>query len=109
MGYVKVAETKDLLEGGKLKISVEGRDILVSNINGEYFGIDNRCNHMGGSLYDGIMEGDRVSCPKHGTVFNLKTGEVEDRGKLFFIKVKVGNQRSYPVKIEGGDILVDIK
>ncbi len=108
MEFVKVATTKDLSKGSRLKITVGGKDILLSNINGEYFAIDNKCNHMGGSLYDGQMEGDKIICPKHGSVFNLKTGKVEERGKLFFIKVKVEDQRSYPVKIDDGNIYIEM-
>ncbi len=109
MEYVKVGKTADLVEKKVMKVAVKGKDILISNIKGEYFAIDNKCNHMGGSLVEGNIEGNKVICPKHGSVFDLKTGKVEEKGKLFFLKVKVKDQRKYPVKIEGNDIYIKVE
>lgn len=109
MSYIKVGKTSDLMAGKVMKVSIEGKDILISNIDGEYFAINNKCNHMGGSLVEGKLDGDKITCPKHGSVFNLKTGKVESRGKLLFVKVKVDAQSTYPVKVENDDIYIEIK
>jgi 3-phenylpropionate/trans-cinnamate dioxygenase ferredoxin subunit len=108
MEYVKVAQISELGVGSKKKISVEGKEILLTNIQNSYYAVDNTCPHMGGSLYDGNLEGSYISCPKHGSVFDVKTGKVVESGKLLFIKVKVHDIRSYPVKIEGSDIMIGI-
>lgn len=108
MAFVKAAQSTDLSSGEKKKISLEGKDILLTNINGSYYAVDNTCPHMGGSLYDGNLEGSHIVCPKHGSVFDVTNGEVVSRGKLLFIKVKVHNLRSYPVKIEGSDLLIEM-
>ena len=109
MKYVKIAQTTDLKIGEKKKIFVEGKEILLANIDGAYYSIDNKCPHMGGSLADGKLEGNNIVCPKHGSIFDVKTGKVSMRGKLFFIDVKVTDLKSYPVKIEDEDILIDIE
>lgn len=106
MKYFKIAQTTEFSAGSKMKISWEGKDILLTNIQDEYYAIDNTCPHMGGSLYDGNLEGSHITCPKHGSVFDVKTGEVVQQGKLLFIKVKVHDLHSYPVKIDGTDILI---
>ena len=109
MKYVKVAQSTELKSGEKKKISLDGREILLVNINNSYYAIDNKCPHMGGSLVDGKLEGSNIVCPKHGSIFDVKTGKVTMSGKMFFINVKVKDLKSYPVKIEDSDILIEIE
>ena len=108
MRYIKVAQTDDVKDGEKKKIMMADKVLLLTNIQGEYFVINNRCPHMGGSLYDGNLKGNQIICPKHGTAFDVRTGKVSVNGKLLFIKLKVGDVQSYPVKIEGSDILIGV-
>ena len=109
MTFVKAAQTTDLPSGEKKKITLEGKDILLTNIDGSYYAVDNTCPHMGGSLYNGNLEGKNIVCPKHGSVFDVTNGEVVEQGKLLFMKVKVHNLHSYPVKIEGADLLIGME
>jgi 3-phenylpropionate/trans-cinnamate dioxygenase ferredoxin subunit len=106
MRYAKATTTDQVPEGGKLKAAVEDKTLLITNIGGAYYAIDNRCPHMGGSLYDGKLEGDTVTCPRHKSVFSVKSGEVIQNGNIAFIRLKVSNAKAYPVKIEGEDLLV---
>jgi len=108
MQFVKAAQTSQIRNGGKLKVRLNHKDILLTMIDDVYYAIDNTCSHMGGSLYDGKLEGDHAVCPKHGSVFNVKTGTVVQPGKIFMIPVRVTDLRSYPVKIEGSDIMIDL-
>jgi 3-phenylpropionate/trans-cinnamate dioxygenase ferredoxin subunit len=109
MKYVKVSQTTKLTEGSKKKISINGKDILLTNVKGVYSAIDNTCTHMGGSLVDGDLQGNEIVCPRHGSIFNVQTGQVVQRGKLFMIKVKVTDLKAYPVKIEGTDLLIGVE
>lgn len=109
MNFVKAAKTNELTAGNKLKISLNGTEILLTNIDGSCFAIGNKCPHMGGSLADGKLEGENIVCPKHGSVFNVKTGKFVSPGKLLFMKVHTSDAKSYPVKVEGDDILVGIE
>jgi 3-phenylpropionate/trans-cinnamate dioxygenase ferredoxin subunit len=109
MKYVKVAQTTELREGEKKKISLEGKEILLTNIQNSYYAIDNKCSHMGGSLNDGKLNGSHVICPKHGSIFDVTTGKVVQSGKLLFIKVKVHDLNSYPIKIEGTDLMLGLE
>jgi len=108
MRYVKAALTGDVPPGGKKKVTVEGKTLLLTNVQGSYYAIDDRCPHMGGSLYEGILDGDTVSCPKHHTVFSVKTGRVLTNGSIAFFRLRVADARAYPVKAEGGDLLVGL-
>ena len=109
MGFVKVAETEELSAGTKKKVVVAGKNILLSNIGGKYYAISDKCPHMGGSLNEGTLEGSTITCPKHGAKFDIRTGKVVGDAKLLFIKIKVKDDTSYPVKLEGKDILIEIE
>ncbi len=109
MKYTLAAKVTELLPGDKKKISIEGKEILLTNVQGEYFAIDNTCSHMGGSLYDGDLDNNLIKCPNHGSVFDVRTGKLIKSGKILFINVKAADLRSYPIKIEGEDILLGIE
>ncbi|MCE5344233.1 MAG: Rieske 2Fe-2S domain-containing protein [Eubacteriales bacterium] len=108
MRYVKVLQADSLQDGEKIKVTPGDKALLVTRVQGAYYAIDNRCPHMGGSLYDGRLEGDTVLCPKHGTAFNVRTGKVTRNGRIAFISLKVSDVKAYPVKIENGDLLVGL-
>ncbi len=73
--------------------------ICVANVNGEISAMDNVCLHRGGPLGEGVIEGGKVICPWHGWAWDPKTGTTD-----------MGSERLavYPVKIEGGDVLIDL-
>lgn len=109
MQYSKVARLDELSNGEKRKISLGGKTLLLTKIDGVCYAIDNKCPHMGGSLYDGTLEGTNITCPRHGTTFDVRTGKVVSNGKLAFIKIKVRDADAYSVKIEDGDVLVGLE
>ena len=108
MRYVKVARADEVAQGGKLKVTAEDKTLLITNVDGAYYAIDNKCTHMGGSLYDGELKGDTITCPRHKTVFNVKTGEVVTNGRIAFVRFNVADTKAYPVKTKDGDLLVGL-
>lgn len=106
MNFIKAALTGELTPGSKLKITIEGNTILLANINGSYYAIDNKCPHLGGSLADGNLEGENIICPRHGSVFSVKSGKLVSPGKLLFMKVNPHDAKSYPIKVDGDDIFI---
>lgn len=108
MEYVKAAQTTELTAGNKKKIMVGEKAILLANIDGAYYAIDNTCPHLGGSLADGKLEGSHIVCPRHGSIFDVKTGKTIRGGKLLFIPFNVKDVASYPVKVEGTDIFIGV-
>ncbi len=109
MNYIKIAQTTDLSSTKKAKVTIENREILLVENEGSYFAVDNKCPHMGGSLFDGNLEGSTIVCPKHGSAFDVRTGKVASSGKILFVKVKVTDLTTYPVKVEGTDLLIGIE
>ena len=51
-------------------------DVAVFNVGGNFCATDEKCTHMQGHLSDGKLEGSTVTCPLHGSQFNVCTGEV---------------------------------
>jgi 3-phenylpropionate/trans-cinnamate dioxygenase ferredoxin component len=108
MAYTKAAQASAVPKGKAIKAAAGGKTLLLANIDGSYYAIANACPHMGGSLADGVLEGAVIACPRHGSKFDVRTGKLVAPGRLAFIKVKVSDTVSYPVKVEGDDILADL-
>ena len=101
MPFIKLTAQSDLPAADEAKEFPCGEKILcVANVNGVYSAIDNVCLHRGGPLGQGMIENGKVVCPWHGWAWDPKTGAAEQNPSL---KVAV-----YPLKIEGGDVLVEI-
>jgi 3-phenylpropionate/trans-cinnamate dioxygenase ferredoxin component len=108
MDYVKVAETSALPAGKMMKVTAGGKEILLANVGGSYYAIANKCTHLGGSLADGALDGNVVTCPRHHAQFDVKTGQAVSEAKIAFMKMKVKDEVKYQVKVEGANILIGI-
>jgi len=106
MEYVKVLDKAELPTNTMKIVVVDGKEVLLSNVDDAYYAIANKCTHAGGSLAGGVLKGSTVTCPKHGAQFDVKTGKAVGEAKIGFIKMKVKDEESYVVKVEGKDILV---
>jgi nitrite reductase/ring-hydroxylating ferredoxin subunit len=72
--YVEVAKTNEI-EPGQLKhVEVEKKEILIANIDGKFYSLDDRCSHMNASLAKGKVIGSDVVCAFHAAKFNIPTG-----------------------------------
>ena len=108
MEFIKMLNKSELPKNGMRIMSIKGRDILLLNVNGSYYAINNKCTHLGGSLGKGILNGTNITCPRHGAIFDITTGKNINEAKIGFIKMKVKDEETYPIKIDGDDILVGI-
>lgn len=73
---LKAIKKSDIALGQSITVDVEGKKVAVFNIDGEYFAIDNVCTHRGGSLSNGELDKNVVTCPLHSAKFDVKTGKV---------------------------------
>ncbi|WP_144905563.1 Rieske (2Fe-2S) protein [Halobellus captivus] len=71
----KVATTDELEPGSSSVVDVDGEQVALFNIEGEYFALSNVCPHQGGPLGQGRVEDNCVYCPWHGWQFDVETGE----------------------------------
>ena len=101
MGKIIVGKTSEIPPGKMQKTSVDGKDILVVNIDGNYYAIDDTCTHAGASLADGKLEGSIVTCDWHGAQFDCKSGKLEK------FPAKINDIKSYNVIVESDDVFVE--
>ena len=73
--FVEVVSRDALPPGAKLMIEIGGRSIIVFNVAGSFYAIDDTCTHDGGPLADGDFEGTEIQCPRHGARFDVRTGQ----------------------------------
>ncbi len=94
---IKIASTAEIPPGEMKLVEVEGEEVVVANIGGQFFAFANKCTHRGGPLAEGELKGEVVECPWHRGQFNVKTGEVAAPPPSRPIP-------TYTLKVEGGDI-----
>lgn len=99
--YVKVATNGELAPGQGKVVEVQGKEIALFNVGGAYFAIDNMCTHEEASLADGEISGFEVTCPLHGAKFDVRSGQV--LGPPAYDDVA-----SYPVRVSGADVEIDV-
>jgi 3-phenylpropionate/trans-cinnamate dioxygenase ferredoxin subunit len=101
MARERIGDAADVPEGEvRVLRCAGGRELAVSNIDGEYFAIDDLCTHDGGTLGEGRLRRGRVVCPRHGAQFDARTGKV-------LSLPAVRDVQAYPVTVEDGSLLVD--
>jgi 3-phenylpropionate/trans-cinnamate dioxygenase ferredoxin subunit len=120
--FVEAGKTGELADGAMKEVSTQGQPILLALVGGRYYATAGRCPHMGGHLSKGKLEGTVVTCPLHGSQFDLKDGKVvrwvggagimSTMGKaMSAIGAAAKTPRpliTYEIKIENGKILVKV-
>ena len=71
-----VAKTGDVPPGKMVGVEIEGDSILVANVDGRLYAMRAVCSHMGGHLDKGTLEGNVVTCPLHGSRWDITTGKL---------------------------------
>jgi nitrite reductase/ring-hydroxylating ferredoxin subunit len=107
-GYIKIAEKSEIPVGKMKKFVSQGKEILIANVNGNFYAISNKCTHAGGDLSQGTLEGNIVTCPKHKSKFDVTTGKVVSPPKMGLFHLKIKDAQSYTLKIENENILIKI-
>ncbi|MCH7808455.1 MAG: non-heme iron oxygenase ferredoxin subunit [Planctomycetes bacterium] len=98
---VHVADVGDVPEGGCILVEVAGRKVALFNIAGKYHAIDDLCPHEDGSLSEGEVEGNVVTCPFHDATFDVTSGAVLSPPAETGVK-------SYKVSVDGGAITIEV-
>lgn len=98
---VKVVLAAEVPWGSGKLVEVEGKRIAVFNMGGRYYAIDDACPHRGGPLSEGTLEGEVVTCPWHGSKFNVTTGAV-------FSPPARSGVTHYPLRESGGELSVEV-
>ncbi len=101
MGKILVGKTSEMPPDKLNKVSVDGKEVLVVNLDGNYFAMDDTCTHSGASLSEGQLDGSTVTCPWHGSTWDCKTGKLEK------FPAKINDLKSYKVTVESDNIFLE--
>ena len=97
--WVQMARAAEVKPGSMKRVMIEGHALLLVNVDGRYYTVDDTCTHEDASLSSGSLRGEFVKCPLHGSRFNVITGAVLD-------DPAEQDLQTYPVKIVGDAIFV---
>ena len=113
--FIEVGKASEFKDGDMKKVLARGREVLIARVGDNYYAADNRCPHIGGNLSQGRLKGTIVTCPWHGSQFDLTDGRVvrwTDWPKLIATLGKIlkspKSLNIYTVRVEGDNILVEI-
>ncbi|ABM03315.1 Rieske (2Fe-2S) domain protein [Psychromonas ingrahamii 37] len=97
--WISVLPADELSAGMTKVLALDQIELLLINIAGEFFAIENRCSHDGGELNGGEICAAEITCPRHGARFNIKTGAVLSAPAF-------ENIATYPVRIIDNEVQV---
>jgi 3-phenylpropionate/trans-cinnamate dioxygenase ferredoxin component len=97
--WVTVARVDELKPGARQLVDVDGSQLVVFNLDGKYYAIEDVCTHDGGQLTGGEIEGDQIICPRHGARFCIRTGAA-------LTAPAYEATATFPVRIENGEVQV---
>ena len=99
--WIEVGSLEDIPPLGARVVETADGDIAVFRAaNDEVFALRDKCPHKGGPLSQGIVSGKRVACPMHDWKIQLDSGDA--------VAPDVGCAATFPVKMEGGKIMLSL-
>lgn len=102
---VDIASTSDIPEGEVRRFVVNRIEMAVANLgDGTYLAVDDVCSHAEASLSEGDVDTDdgTIECPRHGSVFDLRTGSAKSLPATAPVL-------TFPVSVEGNRILIELE
>jgi 3-phenylpropionate/trans-cinnamate dioxygenase ferredoxin component len=97
--WVDVVKETAIADGEHVTVDVDGVEIAVFKLEGQFYAIEDVCTHDGAEIASGVLDGDEIICPRHGARFCIKTGAVKALPAYEDITC-------YPVRIESGIVQV---
>lgn len=101
--FETVAKVADVGPGQLKHVELEGGgQVCLANIDGAFYAIGGECTHSGGPLAEGELEGTTVTCPWHGAMFDVTSGEVQG-------PPADDSEPTYDVRVKGDDVQVAVR
>ena len=102
MTWERACALADIPDGAAVRVEFGDEPVCLVNSEGEVFAIRDVCSHQDVPLSEGDVEGTTVECWLHGSRFDLRTGEPTSLPAYEPVPI-------YPVRLDGDDVLVDVK
>ncbi len=74
LSFISVCPEEELPPGERLFLEIENKSIVIFNLAGDYYAIEDVCTHDDGPLGEGEVEDHQIICPRHGARFAIRTG-----------------------------------
>jgi naphthalene 1,2-dioxygenase system ferredoxin subunit len=100
-GWLKAADRAALGEGEVIGVIVAGHEVALYEMDGAIFATDDICTHAYAKLSDGWFDKGEIECPLHAGRFDARTGKAT-------APPCVDDIRTYPVRVENGEIQVKL-
>ena len=97
---MQAGRVDEVAPGERVSVVSGDRKVVVFNIEGDLYALDASCVHTGGPLEEGVVRKGVVTCPWHLHRYEIATGRRVD--------MPGAGQGTYPVIIEGGEIIVEV-
>jgi nitrite reductase/ring-hydroxylating ferredoxin subunit len=104
MVKTRMGKASEIGMNSMIGVDVRGKSVLIANIEGKYFGMQGKCSHAGGNLWEGKLDEFVVRCPRHGSEFDVRTGKVLKGPWVPFGKAK--DLPTYDVIVEGDELFI---
>lgn len=101
VGYLRVSKVEEILPGQARSFEVEDLQVLICNVDGELYAIEDVCTHDEASFAQGELDGCEIECPRHGARFDVTTGNVTALPAVLPLE-------TFPVRINEGNVEIDI-
>ena len=115
MSSLKLGKVGELEDGAMKSVSTKQGEFLLARVGNNYYAADSRCPHMKGKLAQGTLEGTVVTCPMHGSQFDLKNGKVVRWLRGTGVLSRVGrvfksatNLKTYRVQVKDDQLLIEL-
>ena len=99
--WVTAARVGEIAPGQVKNIEIGERRLAVCNVDGQYYCIDDVCTHDGGPLGQGELIEDQIECPRHGALFDVKTGRAVTLPAVLPVD-------THEVRVQDGEIQVRV-
>ena len=116
MKWFKALAEDELPEGSREVVQVDEQSVLLIRHEGRIYACASACPHMGQSLKGAKIEGDTITCPRHHSAFDLRTGDVKAWspwppavGRMLGALSREKALPVYSTKVEEGSIWVGIE
>ncbi len=100
MSEHRVAALSEIAPGTTRRVELAGFSMLLCNVDGAVYAIEDVCTHDGGPLDQGELEGACVVCPRHGATFDVRDGHPT--------MPAVMPVATFPVDVRGDDVYVEL-
>lgn len=97
--YVTFCKTDEIKSGEREVFDLESGSIILFNVDGSFYAVENLCSHEEYELAEGELDGCILECPKHSATFDIRSGQHLSTPAYFPITI-------YPVRVEGDEVQV---